>query len=414
MRIRPKRVFPSQILSFLGLLSAILFACSGGGDSNSFAGNRWDSAGVEIVEHPAVAEYAGPVFQVDFLLSVSDTLSSGAGEFGMVRDADLLPDGSLAVLDEMAAEVRVFSPGGEFVRRIGRKGQGPGELSGQWTLAILRVSSGRLALPDVVNQSIVVFDAEGSHQTNIHWDVMEETIPQWRDLSGDTVLVLVTTEDTNTFVRRTLDGSWRDTVTVQEVPAQGPPPTDGRSLLFTNHVLWSSSGHPRLLVLSQMDQPALALFEGEELRRIIRWSPKGQDLSDADRDILLRVVARSMGDPQGDPETALQYFTPPKHGPAMADVEVGPGLILVQRLRPFREMDRRILSTIGARGYGGPAWDVFAWSGVYLGVLDFGENVEVFRVRGDTVVGIREDSLGVARPFLARLPREITRYVPVG
>ena len=300
MRLEPKRIFRSAHFPLFGLLGPVLFACSGGGDSSSLAGTRWASAGVEIVEHPAVAEYDGPVFQVDYLLSVPDTLSSGAGEFGVVADADLLLDGSLAVLDEMAAEVRVFSRKGEFIRRIGRKGQGPGELSGQWTLGILPISSGRLALPDVDNQSIIVFDAEGSHQTNIHWDVMRETIPQWRVLSGDTVLVLITTEETHSFVRRTLDGDWRDTVTVQDPPAQGPSPMDGRSHLFTNHVLWSASGHPQFLVLSQMNQSVLSLFEGKTLRRIIRWNPQERELSESDRDILLRVVARSIGDPEGD------------------------------------------------------------------------------------------------------------------
>jgi hypothetical protein len=310
--------------------------------------------------------------------------------------------------------VRVFSLEGDLVRRIGRKGQGPGELSGNWTLAILPISSGRLALPDVVNQAIVVFDAEGSHQTNIHWDVMEETIPQWRAVSEDTVLVLVTTEETNSFVRRTLDGGWRDTVTVAYTPNQAAPATDGRSHVFTNHVLWSASGHPQLLAISQMDSPTLSLFEGDTLRRIIRWSLPDQEVSEGDRDILLRVVARAVGDPQGDPEAALQYFTPPEHAPAVADIEVGPGVVLVQRLRPFGEMDQRILSTIGAEGYGGPLWDVFTWSGEYLGVLDFGVNVEVFRVHGDTLVGIREDSMAVVHPFLARLPSEFTRQMPEG
>jgi hypothetical protein len=243
---------------------------------------------------------------------------------------------------------------------------------------------------------------------------MEETIPRWRAVSGDTVLVLVPTEETNSFVRRTLDGGWRDTVTVADTPDQVPPSTDGRTQVFTNHVLWSTSGHPQLLAVTQMDPPSLTLFEGKILRRIIRWSSPDRELSEADRDILLRVVARAVGDPHGEPEAALRYFTPPERAPAVADIEVGPGVVMVQRLRPFGEMDQRILSTIGAEGYGGPLWDVFTWSGEYPGVLDFGENVEVFRVHGDTLVGIREDSLAVVHPFLARLPSELTRRMPEG
>jgi hypothetical protein len=396
-----------SILLFFAILWPTLSACVGESDSKALAGVRWDSAGVEIVEHRLVAANGAPVFEVDYLLRVSDLLESGVGEFGRVTDADLLPNGDLAVFDALSAEVRVFSSSGDFIRRIGRKGEGPGELSGGWTLGLLPVSEGRLALPDLVNQAIVVFDSTGSHLENIRWDVMEETIPQWRVLSGDTLLVIVTTEETNSFVKRPLHGDWRDTVAVQAVPVPDPSPTDGRGLLFTNHALWSASSSPDLLVLSQMAQPTLVLFEGDTLRRMIRWSPEDLELSELDVDVLFRVVARGMGDFSGDPETARRYFAPPEYAPALADVEIGPGLVLAQRLRPFDEMDGRILSTFGARGFGGPLWDAYSWSGDFLGTLDFGENVEVFRVRGDTVVGIQEDSLGVARPFLALLPREL-------
>jgi len=387
-----------------------LFACTKQEDSRTALGILWDSAGVEIVEHPSVSEYGSPTYRVDYLLRVSDTLPSGAGEFGMVTDVTMLPDGSLVVLDGFSAEMRVFSRGGDFLRRIGRRGQGPGELSGRGTLGILSVSSGRLAVPDVLNQAIVVFDAAGSHLSNVRWDVMKETIPQWCALSGDTVLVLVTTEETNSLVKRTLDDAWRDTLVVEPVPVQGPTPPDGRSPLFTNHTVWSASSHPDLLVLSQMAHAKLALFEGKTLRRVIRWSPEHPELTEADVDAILGVVAGSLGDPEAKRETALQYFAPPKRSPALADVQLGPGIVMVQRLRPFNDMDRRILSTLRATGYGGRFWDVFTWAGEYLGALDYGENVEVFRVRGDTVAGIQEDSLGVARPFLALLPRELSLH----
>ena len=41
----------------------------------------------------------------------------------------------------------------------------------------------------------------------------------------------------------------------------------------------------------------------------------------------------------------------------------------------------------GPMGIGGPLWDVFCWCGRFVGTADFGSNVEVFRVRGDTIVG---------------------------
>lgn len=393
----------------LTLVAAVMSGCSGEPGPQAFAGARRDSVGVEIVEHSRVTAYGGRTCEMEYLLVIYDTLPSGAGEFGRVTDAELLPDGSLAVLDEASAEVRVFSPEGAFVRRIGRKGEGPGELSGGGTLGLLTLSSGRIALPDIVNQTILVFDTAGTYIRGLHWDLTGETIPEWRPMAGDTVMVRVETEETNTFVKRTLDGTWRDTVAVQGTPSPPRSPGEVRGPVFADRIVWSASAHPDRLALSWMATPNLRLLEGGTLRRVIRWTPNDLELTEEERDLLMRVVARAMGDPNADPQSALRYFTVPERLAAIADVELGPGIVMAQRLRPFAEMDRRILSTVRAAGLGGPTWDVFSWSGEYLGILDFGANVEVFRVRGDSVVGVREDSLGVAYPFLARIPGELVQ-----
>lgn len=47
--------------------------------------------------------------------------------FGDVRDVAVGPEGQIAVLDAMAAEVRLFEPGGRFVQAFGGPGGGPGE-----------------------------------------------------------------------------------------------------------------------------------------------------------------------------------------------------------------------------------------------------------------------------------------------
>lgn len=38
------------------------------------------------------------------------------------------PDGNIYAYDQADAFIKVYSPGGEFVRKIGGKGQGPGEI----------------------------------------------------------------------------------------------------------------------------------------------------------------------------------------------------------------------------------------------------------------------------------------------
>lgn len=52
----------------------------------------------------------------------------GQDLFGDIRDIELGPSGALYVLDGQAEEVRVFGPDGDYLRTLGRSGQGPGEL----------------------------------------------------------------------------------------------------------------------------------------------------------------------------------------------------------------------------------------------------------------------------------------------
>ncbi len=46
------------------------------------------------------------------------------------------PDGNIAVLDCGRSTVRLYSPGGEYLRSIGRRGNGPGELQNITFMAI--------------------------------------------------------------------------------------------------------------------------------------------------------------------------------------------------------------------------------------------------------------------------------------
>ena len=48
--------------------------------------------------------------------------------FGNIRGIQAASDGTIYVLDYQAVEVRVFSPDGEYLRTIARRGEGPGEI----------------------------------------------------------------------------------------------------------------------------------------------------------------------------------------------------------------------------------------------------------------------------------------------
>ena len=57
--------------------------------------------------------------------------------FGLISDVVTDDSGNLYVLDSQMNEVKVLSPEGDLLRTIGRKGEGPGEFSNGFSLAIL-------------------------------------------------------------------------------------------------------------------------------------------------------------------------------------------------------------------------------------------------------------------------------------
>jgi len=96
--------------------------------------------------------------------------------FGTIGEVEVTPEGEVAVLDESGACVRVYGPEGEFLRRFGRRGSGPGELLHPGGLVVL--SDGSFAVMDVQTGGVHRFLADGSYDT-LMVDFAGDGAPQW-------------------------------------------------------------------------------------------------------------------------------------------------------------------------------------------------------------------------------------------
>ncbi len=79
--------------------------------------------------------------------------------FGSIAQVAVGDDGSMHVFDGQAVVIRKFDSAGKFVRTIGRRGQGPGELG--MPLGAHFLSDGRLAVYDGRNSRITTYSPEG-------------------------------------------------------------------------------------------------------------------------------------------------------------------------------------------------------------------------------------------------------------
>ena len=110
--------------------SVVLVAACASAERPAMGGfTRSDSAGFTIATNTAAATELKPVFTVDSAPRLRIGVEAGAEplQFDQVTGVARLDDGRIAIANGRPAEVRIFTPSGEFLSSVGRAGQGPGE-----------------------------------------------------------------------------------------------------------------------------------------------------------------------------------------------------------------------------------------------------------------------------------------------
>jgi hypothetical protein len=117
----------------VALLSAgilLIFAACGGGEATRLAGGGERDTlpdGTPVVRYRSL-DPPETVAVIAPDLTIGSLDGEGPDVFGDVRGIEADPQGRIYVLDYQAAEIRVFSPEGEYLKTIARRGEGPGEI----------------------------------------------------------------------------------------------------------------------------------------------------------------------------------------------------------------------------------------------------------------------------------------------
>lgn len=362
--------------------------------------------GEDVVLHGGLGNHA-PVFHTRVILAIGEGSGSIEAQFGEVVGADILGAGMVGVLDGQFGEVRMFGPDGVFRTSISRFGSGPGEISGEGTMGIVAIGSSRFLLPDIVNLNVQAFDLEGELVSTERLGMSASELPiEWRDGRDSLVSVRIASRDKSVVVRRSVEGTRRDTLAVVE-RSDAPTASDGLQPIWVDHVVWAT-GEPDIAVVGQTFRPQFTVYKSGKRLRTVVWEVEDRELTEAQQDSLLWIVAGRLGWDEGElPAGFRDRFRLPRRIPAIADIEFTDGIVLVQRVRAVGSMNREVTHTLTAVGLGDRRWDAFSIAGDYLGVIDMGARADVFGVRGDTIVGVRRDGLGRQEVFLARVPIEL-------
>lgn len=96
-------------------------------------------------------------------IAIVDSIGLEIGDsdyvFANIMAVEFGPDGNIYVLDRGAYSLPVYSSTGEFIRRIGNQGSGPGELLMPFAMAVL--GDGRVAICDPMQGGVNSFSSEG-------------------------------------------------------------------------------------------------------------------------------------------------------------------------------------------------------------------------------------------------------------
>lgn len=88
--------------------------------------------------------------------------------FGVIGDVETDADGNLYLLDIQQFTVFKFSPTGEYLGTVSRKGEGPGEIN--YCFSMVRWDEGHLALDKVIPSGLVIIANDGTPDRNLQFE----------------------------------------------------------------------------------------------------------------------------------------------------------------------------------------------------------------------------------------------------
>jgi hypothetical protein len=382
-------------------------ACGRGETVTAEAVVRVDSAGVEIVRSSGVDRPLPWTLAEVWRLGGA---AEGPESFTRVGSHNLGADiaGNLYLMDGDASRIVVFDPGGEHLRSMGRKGEGPGEL--QFPIGLSVTPGGAATVFDVGKGGLVPFGPEGSalpqvpfpHYTDPgvrHFQKTDDgvTVARSVQIEGRRGVELVAWRD---------DADGQDTVRFVYSEFEAPEMVDfgciGLALrpLFAPTVRWAMAGG-RIATATTGEYRVDVYQSDGRLSRSVRRSvsPGRATLADAiaEAEPGIRMVgaarceitAAEVAEGRGYLETT----------PAIRDIRLAEdGTLWVERFEPGTP----------AAGRSGTI-DVFDASGAYLGSLPGGTRFPILLLPDDRVALAEKDALDVERLVVMQVSRLSSR-----
>ncbi len=382
--------------------SVLCFGCAPADNSSQAAIVR-DSAGILIAENPLGTAGEGWTLQQPPVLEIGRGEGQGAGSdlFGAVAHAIRLSNGSIAVADRHAQEIRVFDGDGEHIHAFGRPGEGPGEFTTLWSIAEL--AGDTIAAIDPRGGRVSLFDAAGVFGRSFPIPRLPgASAPNLVGWLTDGILLIETltrpvsrdTRDQSTHFLYAVDRHGEILGTLGEYPGS-PLGQNGLAMGFASRAEFAAGGS--VAWVGQSGRFELVAHDRTgAVRRIVRLERVARAVTAEETAEAQAAVEQSLQGASGPAverilatEYARQH---PVHGTLLTDRA---GNLWVERYRSH------LLGDPGPQ-----EWDVFDGEGRLAAYLVTPSDFQITDIGADFVLGFHTDELGVQTVRMYRLVRD--------
>ncbi len=423
----------------IGIVFSALSLVACGGDSGDGTVKR-DSAGIQIVMSPGGGRWSDadrPKFSA--VMNIGGNAADTNYQFGAVTAIDIDADGNIYVLDTQAQVVRVFDSQGKFLRTIGRKGSGPGELTAATALFV--TAGDTLLVADVAAGRLLRFGTDGSPRGAVEMSMSNGLSVKWIERDDGSLVVQTRPFDIGAITAAARAGGSRG----PGVPAapDGSPPVDrlivrtasgtvvdtlmmlpgGQTMqvggragittrIFAAEPMWSISRDGGVF-FGVNDEYSINVYDSSGvLKRIVRRDverkPVTEDAKTAIKTAMMKLMQEAVASRGMTPTPAMMdmmasmiafadYF------PSVGNLFGGPnGTLWVQQALTAEELTKMAASG-DLQNIGSTKWDVYNRDGVLLGEVHMPDDFTPLRWIGDKLVGVQSDANGTPRVAIMKV-----------
>jgi hypothetical protein len=261
-------------------------------DKVEWTGTVEEEDGVMVVRNPKEPIYGPEVFSLEEDLIIMNEAGEEEYMFQDIQNLAVDDEENIYVSDMKAAHIQVFDKNGDYVRTIGRRGQGPGEL--QAPIDIKALPQGVLVVNDAGQLRLNFFSLNGEHLRNLLTHKYTALRRPVLDSQGNIIAGYATVEDEIKYELTKFDSDLNPLFTLTTYPEQlsGAKSTTVHYFEWyrTTNLVWNVNEQDQI-IWGHMSKYELFVHnpDGRLIKKIVR-EYDGIEITNQEKEKLIKVI----------------------------------------------------------------------------------------------------------------------------